>query len=246
MPVSKAQILDELRRTAKANGGVALGWRRFEGETGIAYHDWYGRLWTRWSDAVREAGLRANSMSEAYDETFLLEKLVTLTRTLGRVPTTGDLRLASTTDDTIPSEKVFRRLGQKASRAKRIIAFCEATPGKDDVAALWKAITATAAVNANADDETVTQAVVGYVYLLQHGSRHEYKIGRTNNAIRREGEIGIELPEQVRPVHYIETDDPSGVENYWHRRFAAKRKQGEWFALAPEDVRAFKRWKRIY
>ena len=54
------------------------------------------------------------------------------------------------------------------------------------------------------------------------------------------------MPEKVAPIHYIETDDPAGVESYWHTRFAAKRKQGEWFALSPEEVRAFKRWKRIY
>src|SRR5262252_326632 len=71
-------------------------------------------------------------------------------------------------------------------------------------------------------------------------------LARTNNPLRREGEVGIQLPEKFQPVHYIKTDDPAGVENYWHTRFASKRKEGEWFALSAQDVRAFKRWRRIY
>lgn len=86
---------------------------------------------------------------------------------------------------------------------------------------------------------------VGYVYLLRHGSRREYKIGRTNNPIRREGEIGVELPQKLEPIHVITTDDPAGIEAYWHRRFAEKRLKNEWFALTPIDVSAFKRWRRI-
>ena len=84
------------------------------------------------------------------------------------------------------------------------------------------------------------------MYLLKHGSRREYKIGRTTSPIRREGEVGIELPLRLEPIHVIETDDPSGVESYWHRRFADKRLNGEWFALTQQDVRAFRRWRKIF
>jgi hypothetical protein len=243
--MDKEHILREIQRTAKANGGAALGWRRFEEETGIRYYDWYGQHWTRWGDAVREAGFEPNRMSEAYDEAFLVGLLALLTRRLGRVPTQGDLLLATRNDPEFPSEKVFRRLGSKAQRAARIFAHCEANPGYDDVAALWRQVPTAepAAAVAEAED---TPATVGYVYLLKHGSRREYKIGRTNNPLRREGELGIQLPEKCQPVHYIQTDDPEGVEAYWHRRFAIKRKEGEWFALTPQDVRAFKRWRRIY
>ncbi len=243
--MNKAHIIDEIRRTAEGNGGAALGWRRFEEETGIGYYDWFGRFWTRWSDAVREAGLEPNRMSEAYDDAVLIEKLVVLTRSLRRVPTQGDLLIAARNDSTFPSEKVFRRLGSKPERASRIVSFCEANPGNDDIANLWRQVQAQPQSAKPEEAESRTTSV-GYVYLLKHGSRREYKIGRTNNPLRREGEIGIQLPEKLSPVHYIETDDAAGIENYWHVRFAGKRKEGEWFALTPEDVRAFKRWKRIY
>ena len=243
--MNKDYIISEIRRTAKENAGTPLGWRRFEEVTGIGYYDWYGQFWTRWGDAVREAGFEPNKMSEPYEDDFLLEKLVALTRKLKRVPTSGDMRLEPRTDPSFPSDKVFRRLvGAKPQRAARVMSFCEAKPGHDDVASLWRQV-ATTLPPAPVEEEAAPPAV-GYVYLLQHGSRREFKIGRTMNPIRREGEMGIQLPEKLEPIHYIKTDDPSGVERYWHVRFSDKRKEGEWFALTAQDVRAFRRWKNIW
>jgi len=243
--MNKEHIIAEIQRTAKANAGVPLGWRRFEEETGIGNYDWYGQFWTRWGDAVREAGFEPNRMSEAYDDEFLLQQLILLTRRLNHVPTQGDILLARKNDSTFPCEKVFRRFGSKPQRAARIVAFCKANPGHDDVAVLWNNITSPQQ-SVDSDDNNSQLRSVGYVYLFKHGSRREYKIGRTNNPLRREGEVGIQLPEKLQPVHYIETDDPAGIENYWHTRFASKRKKGEWFGLTTHDIRAFKKWKKIY
>ena len=59
----------------------------------------------------------------------------------------------------------------------------------------------------------------------------------------RFGSLSIQLPERLKMVHVIRTDDSSGIEDYWHRRFEAKHKNGEWFELDAGDIAAFKRRK---
>jgi len=58
--MDKSEILNEIKKTAKSNGGVPLGKLRFFNETGVKETDWCGVYWAKWSDAVNEAGFTPN------------------------------------------------------------------------------------------------------------------------------------------------------------------------------------------
>lgn len=238
--MSKNHILEEIKRTAEANGGVPLGKRRFLTETGIRESDWSGRFWTKWSDAVREAGYAPNAKQAAFDGEKLLENLASLVRELGHYPVKAELRMKARSDPDFPSHNSFARFGGKAHVASALVSWCERSPGWEDV----QAICAPLAVPDSVDDVQVKDdptASMGYVYLFKSGKY--YKIGRSNAPGRRAYELTIQLPERIVTVHTIKTDDPVGIEQYWHQRFSERRKNGEWFELRREDVSAFRRRK---
>lgn len=237
--MNKEYILSEIKRTAAANGGVALGRSRFFQETGIKESDWSGKIWARWGDAVREAGFEPSQLQTAYSEGVLIEKFIGLARELERFPVAAEVRMKARSNGGFPSHNTFSRFGSRRNLAKRILEYCLARTGYDDIVALCRQIVAEA--RGVARDETEPVEVIGFVYLMKSG--RYYKIGRSNAAGRREYELAIQMPEKLVSVHTIRTDDPAGIEDYWHRRFANKRKNGEWFDLSTGDVKAFKRRK---
>jgi hypothetical protein len=237
--VSKNHILAEIKRTTEENGGKPLGRRRFFGETGIKENDWLGKYWARWGDALIEAGFPPNRLQAAYDEHFMLEKLAGLVRELGHFPAQAEIQLKSQSDPSLPNNNTFQRLGNKSALIARLLKYCETRNGYEDVI---KACGPQSAQNARITEEKHDQHF-GHVYLLKSG--RYYKIGMSNAVGRREYELSIQLPEKASVVHRIKTDDPSGIEDYWHRRFATRRKNGEWFELTPQDLSAFKRRKTM-
>jgi Meiotically up-regulated gene 113 len=239
--MNKRHILDEIKRTAAANGGVPLGMQKFLQETGIKRHDWLGKIWARWGDALREAGFEPNQMQAAYSDDVLIEKFIGLLRDLRHFPVDAEVDMKARSEDGFPVSDTFRRaFGSKKQFTAKLLDYCKARSGYDDVIALCPAIATVAQGDADRD-EIAPEEVTGFVYLMKSG-RH-YKIGRSNAAGRREYELAIQMPEKLITVHTIRTDDPAGIEDYWHRRFAVKRKNGEWFDLAAADVKAFKRRK---
>jgi hypothetical protein len=241
--VERNEILDAIRETAATNDGKPLGRNRFEQVTGITEYD-IGRHWARWGDAVREAGLEPNTLNTRFDDDSLIETYVALVAKLRHVPTNAELRLQRERDPTFPNAKVYQRFGSNAALIDRAVVHCIERGTHVDALDILSEAKRASPVALDTGDATATSAY-GFVYLAE-GHRGEYKIGRTNLVDRRLGELGAMAPVEYRLVHEIKTDDPAGVESYWHRRFADKRMRGEWFKLTAADVRAFKRWKRLY
>ncbi len=240
---TKTHILAEIKRTAQMNGGTPLGTARFRAETGIKSSDWLGKFWARWGDALVESGFEPNALRGPRDADELLENLASFTRELGHFPVADEIKLKARTEPGFPWHNTFARFGRKQALVTRLRDFCTAH-GDEDVAALCTAALARLAKpDSSAGDEAAVEreSELGYVYLLKSG--RYYKVGRSNAVGRRERELAIQLPEEARVVHSIKTDDPVGIEDYWHNRFGDRRKNGEWFELVAKDVAAFKRRK---
>ena len=238
--MNKQHILAEIARTAAANGGTALGRERFFHETGIKEGDWAGKYWARWSDAIAEAGCAPNRLQQPIDEEKLLQALAGTVRDLGHWPVVTELKLRSKQVAEFPSHNTFRRLGSRDEQMAKVIAYCEAGPDWKDVLEILASSRAESVPTEEADAIT-REPEIGYVYLLK--ANRFFKIGRSSSFERRSRQLAIQLPERAETVHVIRTDDPVGIELYWHRRFEAKRKNGEWFELSAEDVKAFRRRK---
>lgn len=239
--MDKQIILDEIRRVAEMDGGTAPGKGRFERETGIRESKWLGVHWVKWSDAVTEAGYRPQSFRSAHPEELILSKLAGLVCEKGRFPTSAEIRLQKRIDPEFPWHNVVSRLGNRATLIRRVSEFCKRHEDYADALALLPR--SLEKLDSTSQGSNATRPTDGSVYLVKSG-RH-YKIDFTNDLGRRNYDLRIQLPERADLVHAITTDDPKGIEQYWHRRFADRRVNGEWFSLTPDDIRAFKRRKSM-
>ncbi len=91
---------------------------------------------------------------------------------------------------------------------------------------------------AKVENNELLPTPLGYVYMDKAGPF--YKIGRTKHLERRPKEIRLALPYPIEKIHVISTLNDVAVERYWHKRFADKRTNGEWFLLTDDDVIEFR------
>jgi hypothetical protein len=239
--VSKDEILAAIKRDAAANGGNAPGKSRFENVTGIRESAWAGRYWARWSDALIEAGFTPNTFAvQQNSDEDLVRRLAQLAKDLGHYPVSHDRNFYHRTHPEFPQAKTFElRLGNRETQLALLLDFALANEDFSEVYDMVRPLMKS--TDAPATPQQIALGVAGSVYLMRSGKH--YKIGFSAHVGRRSYEVALQLPEKLEVVHEIETDDPEGIERYWHQRFASKRTNGEWFLLTDADVAAFKRRK---
>ena len=216
---------------------------RFAKETGIKRYNWE-LYWNDWSSALRDAEFEPNTFGDSYGREELIQKFIELIRKLGRFPLRPEIRRETRLNPSFPSHATyFKQFGAKPKMVSEVLAYCQSRTEFEDVIKICLLLPSEE--KPETEEEAQKPGQSGYVYLWK--SHKRYKIGKTFDLDRREGELAAQSPYGWERIHEIKTDDPSGVEAYWHRRFKDKATdRNEWFELSGEDVKAFKRWRNIY
>ena len=230
---SKESIIATYNDMVRSAGRV-VGETVFARETGFSAYYWRGGYWRSWSALQSDAGHTPNKPTPKTPEDELLSQFAELALELGSIPTQADLTMKHRENPSFPEKGVFSRWGNRDELLEKVAQYCEDKERYEAVLALL-----TQSTSKVQGQRLESLQVKGFVYLLRSGKN--YKLGRTNAIGRRLRELAIQLPQKPDTVHVIETDDPEGIEQYWHRRFAEKRQGGEWFTLTADDVKAFKR-----
>lgn len=236
--VNKDEILQAIRLQAAGNGGVPLGKDKFKKVTGIGQSAWLGKYWTKWNDAILEAGFEPNTWTTRFHQKDVLVRLLAdFTKELGRYPVGPERDMRHRKDSAFPDSGIFSsHLGNRQQQLRLLMEFAVGNSEYKDVYDICLPL-----VTSQLDGVTPgiqNSSNPGRVYMLRSGNR--YKIGKTDDLKRRKRDLQTLVPNKLEVIHELETDDPAGIELYWHRRFRDKRQEGEWFDLDASDIEAFK------
>jgi hypothetical protein len=243
MPISREEILSEIRRFVTSHDGDIPGERTFVNTTRIKQSAWKGKYWVLWSEAVREAGYDPNPMNQKIPNEVMLEKLAAFISELGYFPVRDKINMHARNTPYFPVwQTIMKRYGGMPQTAAALLEFSRKT-GNVALGELCKKRLEreTQKRSSVVIAPAKTGAKAGFGYLKYSPSLRLYKIGRANNPDKRGVGISLLLPEDLVPKHEIKTDLPYLLEKYWENRFKAKKKQGEWYDLSSEDIEAFKR-----
>jgi hypothetical protein len=255
--MDKEQFLREVRRIAEENGGTPPGSRAFYASTDTRESTWSGKAWNEWNnwnDVLEDAGYERRAKNEKLPTSGILEQLALLTKKLGRFPVTLDMRREKRTNPDLPNDKtLLTSFGSRDQTLNALKDYCSANPQFTGLLPMLESTVLSGTFKSKGDSNDDVRhddpLDIGYVYLIR--SHDVYKIGCTRAPYRRAAEIANQSARGAELLHLISTDDPEGIENYWHRRFASRaveavnKATGEWFHLSAADIKAFKQRKTM-
>ena len=230
------RVISEIQRIHASTGRVP-GRQLFQSETGISQAEFIGKIWATWGEALNEAGLEPNTLQAKISTETILLSVAEACASLGKWPSVNALRVFAHGKPGFPSHSTLEKHFPKRAMLVDALRTWIVQPENHEYAEIAEMLPAP--IRASTERPEVQN--YGHVYLIRSGEF--YKIGRSSNFENRVKSIGVSLPEKLVPEHLISTDDPPGIEAYWHRRFADRRMNGEWFKLSKADVLAFKKRK---
>jgi Meiotically Up-regulated Gene 113 (MUG113) protein len=239
--MTKDELLSEIHKYV-ATHKRSPGEREFCAVTRIKESAWKGKFWARWTDAVREAGYKPNSLQQRIPDADVLEQLSKFVLQLGHFPILDEINMQARRTPGFPVWQTIRkRYGGMPETAAALLKFSRET-GNERLATLCEARIALEARKPAAIPNRKPHAKqkTGVVYLKYSPSLRLYKIGKADDGQKRGAGISLLLPADLVSKHEIRTDCPYILEKYWHDRFRSKRRQGEWFDLTKSDIEAFK------
>lgn len=210
MPITREEILSEIRRFVASHDGGIPGERTFTAATRIKPSAWKGKYWPRWTDAVREAGYDPNKMTGKIPDENLLEQLAVFITKLGYFPVRDEINIQARTAPGFPVwQTIKKRYGGMPQTAAALLEFGRKT-GNTALTKLCEARLEREAQKpiSTANAQAKTAAKTGFVYLKYSPSLRLYKIGKANNPDKRGAGISLLLPEDLVPKHEIKTDYP--------------------------------------
>lgn len=244
--MTKEDLCEHLRRVARENGGQPPGESRFYREAKLTKDNLWDVGIRSYGDLCELAGLPRNRLRQKMTPDQLFEPLALLAAKINRFPDHTDREIARRGDATFPSYEAYRTAqDEKGAIEHQLLDWCRSRPEHSAALAIVQ-------LHVSQQDDHPQQLrqtrkkVNGYVYLMRYGnSGRDYKLGMTEQVLRRHAQISGMFPGNLRIVHVIETDDPAGIERYWKRRFERTRIQDkdEIFRLTLDDIAAFK-WRK--
>jgi hypothetical protein len=139
--INKDLILSKIKELAEENGGKPPGLKNFTKITSIKSNQICGKYWARWNDAVIEAGFKPNHLPEGHSEDFLCSKLAEFIKESGRYPARGEISHRAFNDKSFPGISCYiNTLGCRFVAAKKVLDYCSAREGLNDVAEICNKI----------------------------------------------------------------------------------------------------------